>query len=112
MTPNKKPAGEMKEEANVSATENTQPKSAAAAVKRGPAVAKRSARKEAEELLDPEVKIESAIGKTEEWIIRNGKILLTALTVIVLVVAGILAYTSEAVPKKLPPRCSSPSNNS
>lgn len=61
-------------------------------VKRGPAVAKRSAKKEAEEMQDPEVKIESALNRTEEYLHRNGKTLLTILTVIVLLVAGFFAY--------------------
>lgn len=64
----------------------------AAAVKRGPAVAKRSARKEAAEMNDPEAKIESALTRTEQYLHNNGKKMLTILIVLVLIVVGFLAY--------------------
>jgi len=41
---------------------------------------------------DPEIAIESAIGRTEGWIMRNGKTLLTTLGVLVVVVGGWFAY--------------------
>lgn len=41
---------------------------------------------------DPEVAIESAINQTEDFIQRNGKNLLTALVVVVLVVGGYFGY--------------------
>lgn len=41
---------------------------------------------------DPEVAIQSAIGKTENFIMENGKPLLTALAVIVVVVCGFFGY--------------------
>lgn len=41
---------------------------------------------------DPEVVIESAIGRTETFIMTNGKSLLTALVVVVVVVAGFFGY--------------------
>lgn len=47
---------------------------------------------ESKETLDPEMAIESAISKTEKWIENNGKSLLTALAVIVVVVGSLFAY--------------------
>ncbi len=41
---------------------------------------------------DPEVAIQSAIGRTENFIMENGRQLLTALTVVVLVVGGFFGY--------------------
>lgn len=41
---------------------------------------------------DPEIAIESAIDRTEGWILRNGKTLLTILGVVVVVVGGWFAY--------------------
>ncbi len=48
--------------------------------------------KKAQEQLDPEVKIQSAIGNTENYIMRNGPKLLTALIVIFVIVGGIYGY--------------------
>ena len=41
---------------------------------------------------DPEVAIESAIGRSEAWLQRNSKVLLTVLAVIVVIVGGYFAY--------------------
>lgn len=41
---------------------------------------------------DPEVKIESAIGRTEAWIQKNAKTLLTILVVVIVVAGGYFAY--------------------
>lgn len=41
---------------------------------------------------DPEVVIESAIGRTEMFIMKNGKLLLTILAVVVVVVGGFFGY--------------------
>ena len=41
---------------------------------------------------DPEIAIESAIGRSEAWIQRNSKTLLTILLVVVVVVGGYFAY--------------------
>lgn len=41
---------------------------------------------------DPEVAIESAIGRTENWILQNGKTLLTILGVLVVIVGGYFGY--------------------
>lgn len=41
---------------------------------------------------DPEVAIESAIGRTEAWLQRNAKTLIAALVVVVVVVGGYFAY--------------------
>jgi len=41
---------------------------------------------------DPEIAIESAIGRSEAWLQRNAKILITILVVIVVVVGGYFAY--------------------
>lgn len=41
---------------------------------------------------DPEVVIESAIGRTEDFIQKNGKTLLTILIVVVLLVGGFFGY--------------------
>ena len=41
---------------------------------------------------DPEIAIESAIGRSEAWLQRNSKVLLTLLGVIVIVVGGYFAY--------------------
>lgn len=48
--------------------------------------------KKAEESLDPEVKIQSAIGNTENFIIRNGRKLIIALVVVFVVVGGFYGY--------------------
>ncbi len=48
--------------------------------------------KKKQEEIDPEVKIESAIGRTEHFIQQNGKTLLTILAVIVVLVGGFFAY--------------------
>jgi predicted negative regulator of RcsB-dependent stress response len=41
---------------------------------------------------DPEAAIASAIGRTEDWILQNGKTLLTILGVLVIVVGGYFGY--------------------
>ena len=41
---------------------------------------------------DPEVIIESALGRTEQFFMQNGRTLLTALAVVVLVVGGFFGY--------------------
>ncbi|MDR2936424.1 MAG: tetratricopeptide repeat protein [Rikenellaceae bacterium] len=48
--------------------------------------------KKKHEEVDPEVKIESVIGRTEYFIQQNGKTLLTVLAVIVVLVGGFFAY--------------------
>ena len=48
--------------------------------------------KKAEESLDPEVKIQSAIGNTENFIIRNGRKLIIALVVVFVVVGGFYVH--------------------
>ena len=48
--------------------------------------------KKAQESLDPEVKIQSAIGNTENFIMRNGRKLLIALIVVFVIVGGFYGY--------------------
>ncbi len=48
--------------------------------------------KKAQESLDPEVKIQSAIGNTENFIMRNGRKLIIALVVVFVVVGGFYGY--------------------
>ncbi|MCD8073340.1 MAG: hypothetical protein LUE10_09355, partial [Alistipes sp.] len=70
------------------------------AVKRGPTVAKRSAKKEARQAEDPEVKIETAISNTERYIIDNGKTLLAILAALVIVSGIIIAYKYMYIPNR------------
>ena len=48
--------------------------------------------KKTHESLDPEVKIQSAIGNTENFIMRNGRKLIIALAVVFVVVGGFYGY--------------------
>ena len=48
--------------------------------------------KKAQESLDPEVKIQSAIGNTENFIMRNGRKLIIALVVVFVIVGGFYGY--------------------
>lgn len=66
-----------------------QPKKAPAVPKKTTAAAAKSAKAEH---LDPEESIESALNKTESFLFQNGKMLLSILAVIVLVVAGWMSY--------------------
>lgn len=50
------------------------------------------ANKKKQEEKDPEVTIESALGRTEAWLQRNSKLLLTVLAVVVVAVGGYFAY--------------------
>ena len=49
-------------------------------------------KKKQENHQDPEVAIESAIGRSEAWLQRNAKVLIIALCVIVVIVGGYFAY--------------------
>lgn len=69
-----------------------------AAVKRGPSVPKRSARKEAIMQEDPEVKIETAISRTEQYIISHGRQLLSLLAALVLASGVFLAVKYMYLP--------------
>lgn len=73
-------------ENNAAAKAGTQP------VKQAPTVAKRSAKKIAAEMDDPEVKIETALSRTEEYIHRNWKKMLTVLIIALLIVTAFLGY--------------------
>ncbi|MCC8035875.1 MAG: tetratricopeptide repeat protein [Rikenellaceae bacterium] len=75
-------------------------RTASPAVKRGPTVAKRSARKEARKAEDPEEKIETAISTTERYIIENGRTLLTVLAALVLLSGIVIAYKYMYIPNR------------
>ena len=51
-----------------------------------------STKDKAKSAIDPEIAIESALGRTEEFFMRNGKLLLTILAVIIVVVGGYFGY--------------------
>ncbi len=71
-----------------------------ATVKRGPKVTKRGAKKEAEQQEDPEVKIETAISNTEQYIIDHGKQLLALLGALVLAAGIFLAVKYVYLPNR------------
>lgn len=70
----------------------------AKAVKKAPPVAKRSSQKDKKP--DAEESIESALDKTEGFLYNNGKSLLIALAVIIVIIGGILAYKYIYLPNR------------
>ncbi len=90
-------AGQAGETEEVAGATQTQPRPA---VKRGPSVAKRSAKKEAARAEDPEEKIESAITSTERYIIQNGSKLLSLLAALVLLAGVVIAYKYAYLPSR------------